>query len=340
MLVERVRCQIEQPRVIRCLDDAFETVCAELDCCEDPVCGCTVEPIEFNTEPPRKRKQVRLVRRVRRYQHVVESAKSAFTALVDEPGALTKRVADIETEVKAIEQLLGGEVPPDLKQVYARVLVVRRRLERRRVWNGFETYAEFLDCLCLALATWSDGVEAVAVLTGELARRACRKTNADQWCATLEADPVTEILRIVERNCGSRCEDAEEPEDGEGSQDDDGSGPTDEDGSGSTDDYGHGHGHGHGHGQPGHGRPGKGKPGHGKPGKSPHYDDCGCGHDKPRSPYGSHPGDDHHGHHHHGGHHGHGANKSPEGPAQGGEDDESHEEGQGGQGPRQDSSVT
>lgn len=270
VLIERVRCQIEQPSVVRCLDEAFETVCAELDCCEDPVCGCTVEAVEFDTAPPRK--QGKLVRRVRRYQKAVDDARAAFAALVAEPSALTARVAKAEAEVKAVEAALAGDTPPDLKQIYARVLVVRRSLERRRIWNGFETYAEFVDCLCRALATWSDGVEAVAVLTGELARRTCRKANADLWCTTLEADPVAEILSVYERECGSReCDDVGETDDaGEPTQ------------THKPDRY------------------------EDKPKKDPHRhdDDCGCDDDdRPKRPHGGHPGYEHHGHHHD--HHGH-----------------------------------
>ncbi|MGW6129734.1 hypothetical protein ACWFNE_06890 [Cellulomonas sp. NPDC055163] len=231
VLVERLECRIDQPRAVRCLDDKFETVSGWLDCCVGSTCGCSEVPeVEFGTDPPAEHRK--LVRRVRRYVRVVEDTRKAFKTLVAEPDELTKRVAAVGAELTAIAQLLDGGTPagsapasdatmpsdtpttPDLKELYARALLVRRRLEKKWIWNGFGSYAEFEDCLCRALTTWTDGVEAIAVLVGVLARRTCAQKNADAWCAKVVSAPEAEVLALYERSCGTQaCDDSDEHDD-------------------------------------------------------------------------------------------------------------------------------
>jgi hypothetical protein len=251
-LLERIRCLIEQDRVIRCLDQAFCEVEGQLDCCEGPL-GCCVQTIEFDPVPPENYRK--LQRRIAHYQAYVDSAKACFDVLVLEPGKLTERVDAAKADLDAILAALADDAAKiDLKKQYATALVLKRRLER--IWLGYADNAAYVDCLCLALTTWSAGVEAVSLLTGAQAMQDCQRAAAKAWCEKLTAAPVVEILVIYDRLCGSDkpcasdkpsgSDDSDEPDDPEHDH---------------PEDCGCGHHH-HGTKDPG----------------SDDADDCGCGH--------------------------------------------------------------
>lgn len=214
-LIERIKCLIEQERVVRCLDDAFATVCVQLDCCEDQL-GCCAPEVEFDCEPPEDYRK--LLRRIDRYTAVVAEAKACFDRLVEEPAKLAERVDAVKAELDSILAALADDAAKvDLKKQYATALVVRRKLGR--IWNGYADNAAFVDCLCRALTTWSDGVEAVSLLVGARATLDCERQSAQEWCAKLTAAPVTEILVVYDRTCISdkpcasdKPEEPEEPE--------------------------------------------------------------------------------------------------------------------------------
>jgi hypothetical protein len=198
-LLERIRCLIEQDRVVRCLDEAFCEVEGQLDCCEGTP-GCCVEAFEFDAVPPESYKK--LVRRIEWYQVEVDKAKACFEALSVEPAKLTERVAAAKVDVDAIVAALADDAAKvDLKKQYAGALVINRRLAR--IWNGYPDNSAYVDCLCLALTTWSAGVEAVSLLVGAKAVLDCRRTSAEEWCTKLTAAPVAEILAVYDRICGS-----------------------------------------------------------------------------------------------------------------------------------------
>lgn len=218
-LLERIRCLIEQDRVIRCLDDAFCEVEGQLDCCEGTL-GCCVDVIEFDAEPPDDYRK--LLRRIERYQVYVDSAKACFEVLVVEPAKLTERVDAAKAELdKILAALAEDAAKVDLKKQYASALVLKRWLDR--IWNGYADNSAYVDCLCLALTTWSAGVEAVSLLTGAKAMQECRRAAAAEWCTRLTAAPVAEVLVVYDRLCASdkRCNadttcgsgDSDEPED-------------------------------------------------------------------------------------------------------------------------------
>lgn len=212
-LIDRIRCLIEQDRVVRCLNQAYEQVCEQLNCCEGPL-GCPVGEVDFDTEVPASRQK--LVHRIGRYQDEVVKAKAAFEQLASEPAALGRRVEEIKAALDAIQDALNEAAKVDLKKQYASVLVAERKLGR--IWNGYADGAAFIDCLCRALTNWSKGVDAVSVLVGAEAVLECRRKSADEWCARLTADPVAEILVGYDRLCAAdrSCDpdepDADEPE--------------------------------------------------------------------------------------------------------------------------------
>lgn len=196
-LLERIRCLIEQDRVVRCLDEAYEEVREQLECCEGPL-GCCVEEVEYDDCPPKKYRK--LVRRIQTYQAEVDKAKACFATLVGEPAALKQRVADTKAAIDKVSAALAEDpAKVDLKRVYAEALIARRRVER--IWNGYDDVTEFVDCLCRALTSWSKGAEAVSVLTGAKAVAECRRDAAKTWCDALRAKPEDEILAGYDRLC-------------------------------------------------------------------------------------------------------------------------------------------
>ncbi|MFH8251267.1 hypothetical protein ACH3VR_12925 [Microbacterium sp. B2969] len=216
-LIERIKCLIEQDRVVRCLDDAFHEVCEQLDCCEGPG-GCCVEDFEFDTTmpPDTERGDRKLAHRIERYKAEIAKAKDCFTTLSGEPAALEKRVADAKTEIDAILAALADDAAKvDLKKQYVSALLAERRLAR--IWNGFPDTNAYIDCLCKALQIWSDGVDAVSLLVAEQAVRDYAEESEQTWCTALIGGPVAEILAVYDRLCGSDkpcgTDKPEEPED-------------------------------------------------------------------------------------------------------------------------------
>jgi hypothetical protein len=210
-LVERIRCLIEQDRVVRCLDEAFEEVSEQLDCCEGPV-GCCIKDYDYDSAPPTTYRQ--LLRRIEKYQREVDKAKECFAVLVGEPAALAKRVVDAKAAIDKVNTTLAEDAAKvDLKRVYAEARVAQRLLSR--IWNGFADSTEFVDCLCRALTSWSTGAEAVSVLTGARAVEECRREAAKDWCDALRANPVDEILAGYDRLCPSQKPCKPEPAEGD-----------------------------------------------------------------------------------------------------------------------------
>jgi hypothetical protein len=274
-LVERIACQIEQPRIRRYLDEAFYEVLEELKCCPTPDPCCT-DGCDFELDDIEYLSSAELAERIARYQKRTDEAKASFTTLTGEPQDLRDRVAARTADVARITAALGGDAAAlDLKQTYADALVTKWKISR--VWQGFGQVQDFVDCLCGALTCWTRGCEAVYVLTGAKAVVDCKDDAKAAYCTKLWTETVQQILARYDRRCARR--DGDETSSGNG-------------GSG-----GHGHGNGgHEHGNGGH-EPGyeKGNGGHehgdggyekGNGDHDHHHDhdhdhhrhhDCGCG---------------------------------------------------------------
>lgn len=202
-IIERIKCLIEQDRVVLCLDDAFDQVCKQLDCCEVDG-GCCAVDFTFETKPPAdtEKGDRKLARRIVRYEAEIAKAKDCFDRLAGEPAALEARVADVKKDIDEILAALADDAAKvDLKKQYARARVAKRKLSR--VWNGFDDTTAYVDCLCKALKTWSDGVHAVAKLVGVKAVRTCAQEAEKAWCDALIGGPVAEILAVYDRLCGN-----------------------------------------------------------------------------------------------------------------------------------------
>jgi hypothetical protein len=267
-LIERIRCCFKQVRVVECLDDAYDKICAQLDECSGSTGGCCVDSdCEFDKDCPEDYRE--LLRRIADYQAHLERDKACFLSLVGEPAALQTRLDDVKARVAEINTALQGDAATtDLKKWYASARVAQRRLNE--LWNGFAETKDFIDCLCRALTCWTKAAEAVSVLTGHQAVWDCRKGERDKHCQDLADHTVDEILVEYERICGceSECDNDLDKDKDKGKDEESGGGGHDHD---SGCGCGHHHGGGHDHDS------GCGC-GHHHGGGHDHDSDCGCGH--------------------------------------------------------------
>ena len=172
-LVERIKCQIEQKRVWKCLDDAFCEVRDEIKCCPTQDLCCE-DPCEFPLEDIENKTVAELAVLIAEYQERTDAAKQCFTDLKGEPAALKQRVEDAKTEVASLTTDLGGDPATlDLKRLYARALVVQWKI--KKVWGAFGQVQKFVDCLCQALTCWTKGCQAVYQLSGAKAIAECKE---------------------------------------------------------------------------------------------------------------------------------------------------------------------
>jgi hypothetical protein len=209
-LVDRIKCQIEQKRVWRCLDDAFCAVRDEIKCCPTQDLCCE-DPCEFPLTDIENKTVTELEVLIAEYQKRTDAAKQCFTDLKGEPARLKQRVDEAKTEVASITTDLGGEPATlDLKRLYARALVVQWKI--KRVWGAFGQVQKFVDCLCQALTCWTKGCQAVYELSGAKAVAECKEQAKQDRCDTLRNETVEQVLAAYDRICAEpECKD--EPSD-------------------------------------------------------------------------------------------------------------------------------
>jgi hypothetical protein len=202
-LIERIRCQIKQPRVVDCIDRAFTKISTQLDECQaTPHCCADDIDCEFDLDCPDDYRT--LVDRIAEYQDRLNKAQTCFTDLTKEPQALRDRVDKVKKLVADEITAKLKDDQADLKRVYAAALVAQRDL--LRIWNGFRHAKDFLDCLCQALTCWAKGVEAVSVLVGCRAVKDCYRAAHDTRCTELATNTIDEVLNLYLRICGCDCD--------------------------------------------------------------------------------------------------------------------------------------
>lgn len=213
-LVERIKCQIEQKRVWKCLDDAFSSVRDEIRCCPSPSLCCD-NPCDFPLDDIEGNTGIGLAVLIQQYQERTDAAKKCFTDLRGEPAALKARVLAAKMEVASITTDLGGDrATVDLKRLYARALVVRWQI--KIIWGPFGQVQKFVDCLCQALTCWTQGCHAVYQLTGAKAVAECKERAKQERCNKLRAETVEQVLAAYDRLCAEpECTDEPSHDDDE-----------------------------------------------------------------------------------------------------------------------------
>lgn len=200
VLTEGIRCRIEQERVVRNLDAAFDQVVEQLKKCHPETgCCCSEDDCDFEVDC-HELSYPELVKRIAVYEARTAAAQECFTALVGEPVALEARVAACKAEIDQINaMLLEDPAKTDLKTAYAAALVAERHI--CRVWNSFKDVNEFAECLCCALKCWTNGGDAVSKLMGAQAERDCHRKSAEDYCTRLQGSTVEEIIAIYDKLC-------------------------------------------------------------------------------------------------------------------------------------------
>ncbi|MGH3883163.1 MAG: hypothetical protein ACRDRC_07145 [Pseudonocardiaceae bacterium] len=209
-LVERIKCLIKQRHVVTCIDEAYETVVAQLEECGGPWGCCADDECDFDTACD-DLADAELDDRIAAYQKIIEKyqahidrARDCFARLSAEPTALAARVVAAKAAIDRVNAALAADpATTDLKRVYAEALVAKRDLDR--IWNGFDDTNAFVDCLCRALTCWTKGWAAVSVLTGKKAVAECENAARTKRCDDLGTKTVEEILAIYDKICGQPC---------------------------------------------------------------------------------------------------------------------------------------
>jgi hypothetical protein len=199
-LREQLRCRLAG-EVIECLERAWEEVQEELRACGMVEPGCCLpqaEQCEFDTDFDGRSDQ-ELQARKAGWERRVQAAEECFDALVLEPAALTKRVADLKLEVDGLSAEAADPKTTDVKHAYARLLWDQRRLDD--IWLGFRHANDYIDCICRSLTCSVRGNQAIAVLVGEQAVRACREAAVTARCDLLRTHVVDEILAVYLKVC-------------------------------------------------------------------------------------------------------------------------------------------
>lgn len=210
-LLERIRCQIEQKRIWRCLDDAWCEVQRELKCCPQPT-GCCIGECEFPIADLDKKSTDELTAVIADYQQQIDAAKKCFADLLGEATRLTDEVEAAKKAVADLNAVLSGDQATlDLKKAYAEALVADWKVDS--IWNGFNHVQDYVDCLCQALTCWTKGCSAVYVLVGAQAVAACKDKAKQERCAKLRSETAKQILARYERLCPTKtCEDSDDTE--------------------------------------------------------------------------------------------------------------------------------
>jgi hypothetical protein len=214
--IAELRCKLKK-HYRRCVKDAFCKVKEELrECAGDPK-DCCFDNIEF--EGCQEGDDIAsLAGRITIYRANVTRTHECIKELLDEPTAISTRVAALKAEVDAIAAGVDSadDVPAQVA-LYARALIARWELKPVQLWHGYVTVNSYMDCLCGALEHALRGWKVIAELEGCKAEKECIKAGVDAACKKKRDDMIGEVLREY-TNC---CPPDSEPDNGDDDDDDD-----------------------------------------------------------------------------------------------------------------------
>ena len=191
-LLERLKCTIDDERVVARLKRAHLAVQAKLDECGGSGGCCADDDCDFDTDVTDVPLGELNARRADIGRHTTQ-AERCFDDLIGEPEELTKRTTAIKEELAKISEAMGkGEQGPALVRLYARLLVVKQWLDD--VWRGFSGSNDYVNCLCKALTCSLKGWQALAIIEGAIATAECREESAEDRCKELQQNLVEELL--------------------------------------------------------------------------------------------------------------------------------------------------
>lgn len=196
-VVDQLKCLVDDERKIRLLDEAFWRVERRLREC-DPKQGCTFyDDCDFDDVVQDCRPED-IASAIADIERRTAAAADAFTKLIAEPADLTKRVADLTTEVAAIVSKMASDSRSvDFKMLYAAALVAR--YHEQTIWRGFEDVNAYVDCLCRTLTCQIKGYEAVSELVRQQAVQQCHAEQKKTRCKHLEDNTADEVYAVYLR---------------------------------------------------------------------------------------------------------------------------------------------
>jgi hypothetical protein len=192
-LRESLKCLLDDEER-RCLKESFRKIIAAIDDCKGGDNGCCVGNCDFDGTPATDESASGLSGRIDQYRRDTQQNIDCFNKLIGQQQEVPAEVAAIKSEVAAIDAAARAEGDKDVPRLYARVLVARSRLDTERLWRGFTTVGDYMDCLCKALTCSYKGWEAIILLEGAKAEKDCQDTAKVTACTKLQTDILENLM--------------------------------------------------------------------------------------------------------------------------------------------------
>ena len=186
----------------QCLVAVWEKIKIEIRACEGEQ-GCRRFDCDFNESVSETDTQATLSGRISELRQKATELDTYFGDLVNEQ---TKLPANAAAAKKLVDTLAidaaadTGE--KDSLKLYARAVVAEWIIAR--VWDGFTSIQNYLDCLCQILTCLLKAWKAIVALEGARAERSCNDERKQERCDALGANPVNVILERYAKECTPR----------------------------------------------------------------------------------------------------------------------------------------
>ncbi len=189
---EQIVCLIHDTEVVNGLKQAYEWVAERLAACGGSE-GCCANDLDCDFDTTCEDKEDVLTGKIAVYTRTTSAAQACFDQLSTEPTDLATRISQLQGRVNGIATDLAGDTSKiDTKSLWARARVAQRDLDN--VWLGFADANAYVTCLCEALTCLTKGHNAVAELTGRLAKLNCYMTAQETCCTNLRANVEDAIV--------------------------------------------------------------------------------------------------------------------------------------------------
>jgi hypothetical protein len=192
-----LKCTLEADR--DCMHKAVDKVFGEIDKCGAKQGRCRVGPCNFDTNVGADATASELAGRIDEYRREAANAVQVFDDLIAHPQQIPSDVAGIKGEVERLSEEVRADGNRQPERFFASYLVLEKKLEGARLWHGFETSKDYMDCLCRALGCAFKGWEAVIVLEGSKAEIDCRDEAKKAECARKQTNVLQDVLAEFEK---------------------------------------------------------------------------------------------------------------------------------------------
>lgn len=183
-------CKLNQD-TRKCIDDLWSEVLKKIQKCREtattPMDDCKPNSTVGDKETP-----AALAGRIQVLRAEAARLGTDFDGLVDQQTQLPARAVKAKDDVAALVAASRGEPPAnEPARLYIRGKVVEWTLAV--VFQGFPSVDSYLDRLCQVLTCILRHWQAIVVLEGALAEKACKAAKEKDTCDALLADPAAEL---------------------------------------------------------------------------------------------------------------------------------------------------